>query len=68
MYQTLEEGIRKIRYALLRQMPIEELESLGIRNPEDNLVREVLEEAFSKVQTNLERHRMLNSKHPYVGS
>jgi hypothetical protein len=67
-YQTSDEGMRKIRYDLLKKMPLKELESLGINNPKDNLVREVLKEAFFNVQTNLEKQRILSLRHPFEGS
>jgi hypothetical protein len=63
MYQTSEEGMREIRYALLRQESITELEMQAREEntgPNKQIARQILREAYEKVFGNCDINPQLN--------
>jgi hypothetical protein len=64
MYEASEESTRQIRYALLRQMPLNQLESLARtkdNKKQDDLARLVLKDSYESV-FNSSAKTQLNAK------
>jgi len=50
MYKTSQEGFERIRYNELRKSSLAEIEEIALRNPNDALIRKVLEDSYKKLQ------------------